>query len=467
MIVGAGPNGLAAAVEIARAGRSVLVLEAGDTIGGGSRTQELTLPGFRHDVCSAIHPMGAASPFFNSLPLADHGLEWVHPPVPLAHPLDDGPAVVVHRSLEETALDVAPDTAAYRKLFGSLVRNADKLGRGFLSPLLRPPKNPFAMAHFGWIAMHRAQSYLGSRFRGERAKAMLAGNAAHALQPLDRPMTMGFALIYNIFAHSVGWPMARGGSQAIVDALASYLTSVGGRIECGVNVKSYGDIPSARTVLFDTSPRQIVSIAGDELPSRYQAKLEKFKYGPAVFKIDWALSDPIPWKGEGAANAGCLHLGGTLEEIAASEAASAAGEHPEKPWTILAQQSLFDPTRAPSGKHTAWSYCHVPNGSTVDMTRIVEDQVERFAPGFRDTILARAVKTAADLETYNANYIGGDIASGMANLGQILGRPVMSPTPHKTPNPKIFICSQSSSPGPGVHGMPGYFAARAALKRLG
>jgi phytoene dehydrogenase-like protein len=353
------------------------------------------------------------------------------------------------------------------KLFGPLVRNADKLGRGFLSPLLRPPKNPFAMAHFGWIAMHRAQKYLGSHFRGERAKAMLAGNAAHALQPLDQPMTMGFALIYNIFAHSVGWPMARGGSQAIVDALASYLTSVGGHIECGVNVKSFKEIPSAKAVLFDVSPRQIVSIAGDELPGRYRAKLEKFKYGPAVFKIDWALSDPIPWKGEGAANAGCLHLGGTLEEIAASEAASAAGEHPERPWTILAQQSLFDPTRAPSGKHTAWSYCHVPNGSTVDMTKIVEDQVERFAPGFRDTILARSIKTAADLETYNANYIGGDIASGMANLGQILGRPVMSPTPHKTPNPKIFICSQSSSPGPGVHGMPGFFAARAALKRLG
>jgi len=466
VVVGAGPNGLSAAVEIARNGGSVLVLEAADTVGGGCRTQELTLAGFKHDVCSAIHPMAAASPFFNSLPLADHGLEWILPPIQIGHPMDDGPAVLVHKSLNHTAQDLGSDERAYHKLFDPLVRNADEIARGFLTPLLRFPKNPIAMARFGLRALPSAQKYLAANFAGDRAKAMLAGNAAHALQPLDRPLTMGFALIYNVLAHSVGWPYPRGGSQSLVDALASYLESLGGRIETGSPVKTFADIPSANAVLFDLSPRQIVEIAGDELPARYRRKLEDFKYGPAVFKIDWALSEPIPWKGEGASQAGCLHLGGTLEEIAESERRSAAGEHPDRPWVILAQQSLFDDTRAPSGKHTAWSYCHVPNGSTVDMTEVVENQVERFAPGFRDTILARATKTAVDLEAYNANYVGGDIASGRANIGQILGRPVMSPSPHKTPNKKIYICSQSSAPGPGVHGMCGYFAAQAALRRL-
>jgi phytoene dehydrogenase-like protein len=467
VVVGAGPNGLSAAVEIARNGGSVLVLEAADTVGGGCRTQELTRRGFKHDVCSAIHPMAAASPFFNSLPLADHGLEWILPPVQIGHPLDDGPAVLVHQSLDQTADELGDDARAYHKLFDPLVRHADKIARGFLGPLLRIPRNPFAMARFGLRALPSAEKYLNSRFKGERAKGMLAGNAAHALQQLDRPLTMGFALIYNIFAHSVGWPYPRGGSQAIPDALASYFMTLGGRIECGTPVKTFADIPSARAVLFDLSPRQIVEIAGDELPARYRRKLEDFKYGPAVFKIDWALSEPIPWKGEGASQAGCLHLGGTLNEIAESERRTAAGEHAERPWVILAQQSLFDPTRAPRGKHTAWSYCHVPNGSTVDMTEVIEAQLERFAPGFRDTIVGRSTKTAAELEAYNPNYVGGDIASGMASLGQIVGRPVMSPSPHKTPNKKIYICSQSAAPGPGVHGMCGYFAAQAALRRLG
>jgi phytoene dehydrogenase-like protein len=465
VIVGAGPNGLSAAVEIARNGHSVHVLEAADAVGGGTRTEELTLPGFRHDSCSAIHPMGAFSPFFRQLPLHEHGLEWIHPDVPLAHPLDDGTAVLVHRSVDQTAENLGPDAKAYRRLMSPLVRNAEKLGGGFLRPLLKP-RHPFAMAKFGLVAIRSAQGFVPSRFEGERARAMFAGNAAHIMLPLDRPLTGAAALVYNIFAHSVGWPLAKGGSQAIADSLASYLRSLGGTIECGRRVTSLEELPPARVVLFDLAPRNILSIAGREFPGRYRNALDRFKYGPGVFKIDWALDAPIPWKAAECAKTACLHLGGTLEEIARSEADTNAGRHPDRPWVIVAQQTLFDPTRAPAGKHTAWGYCHVPSGSNVDMTSVVEDQLERFAPGFRDVVLARSVRTAAEMEQHNATYIGGDISAGAATLKQIIARPVLRWSPHATPNPKFFICSQSSPPGPGVHGMCGYFAARAALRRL-
>ncbi len=465
VVVGAGPNGLAAAVELAHNGKSVLVVEARDTIGGGVRTEEVTLPGFKHDTCSAIHPMGLFSPFFRELPLAQHGLEWIHPEFPLAHPLDDGTAIIVHRSVEETAEGLGVDAAKYRKLMGNFAGNAEKLGRNFLGPMLLRPRYPLPMARFGFYAMPPAK-FLISRFKGERARAMFAGNAAHAILPFNRFVTGGFALIYNIFGHSVGWPMAKGGSQAIADALASYLGAMGGKIECGRPVGNIDELPSSTVVLFDIAPRQVSQIAGSLLPDRYRKTLEKFRYGPAVFKIDWALDGPIPWKAEGAAGAGSLHLGGTYEEIASSEAETAAGRYPDKPWVIVAQQTPFDPSRAPAGKHTAWGYTHVPNGSTRDMTEVVENQVERFAPGFRDLILARASRTAVAIESENAAMIGGDIASGAADLRQLIARPALRWSPHTTPNEKIFLCSQSTSPGPGVHGMCGYYAAKAALKRL-
>lgn len=466
VVVGSGPNGLAAAAEIARNGHSVVVLEAMDRIGGGVRTEELTLPGFKHDVCSGIHPMGAFSPFFNSLPLSEHGLEWVHPEFPLAHPMDDGTSVIVHRSVDETAGELGVDAGAYRRLMGPMVRNVAKLGANFLGPHLLRPRHPIAMAHFGMSALLPTKTLLHRRFKGERARAVLAGNAAHAILPLTKPMTGGFALMYNIFGHSVGFPAPRGGSQAIADSLASYLNGLGATIETGQRISRFSEIPTSRVVIFDVDPRQVSSIAGAHLPDRYRRKLERFRYGPAVFKIDWALDGPIPWKDDRAARAGTLHLGGTFDEIAASEAETAAGKHPERPWVILAQHSTFDDSRAPAGKHTAWGYTHVPNGSTRDVTEIVENQIERFAPGFRDLVLARSIRTAKDIEAYNPTLVGGDIASGATDLKQMIARPVLRWSPHSTPNPKLFLCSQSTPPGPGVHGMCGYFAAKAALKRL-
>ena len=466
VVVGAGPNGLSAAVEIARHQRSVLVIESTPTIGGGARTEELTLPGFRHDVCSAIHPMGLASPLFRRLPLADFGLEWVHPPIPLAHPLDDGTAALVHRSIDDTARTLGPDGDAYRKIMGPLTRHADQLASGFLSPMLRVPRHPFVMARLGRLAMRSAAKTADSVFTADAARALYAGNAAHAIMPLDRLPTGAFGFIYSFLAHAYGWPMARGGSRAIADALGRYLWSLGGRIECGRRVTTFNELPPARVYLFDVTPRQIVRIAGSQFPSSYRRRLERYRYGPAVFKIDWALDAPIPWKAAGCAEAGTLHLGGTFEEIAKSEAAVARGDHAPKPWVIIAQQSLFDSTRAPEGKHTAWAYAHVPNGSTVDMTVAIEDQVERFAPGFRDVVLARSVRFPGDLERDNENLVGGDIACGVADIRQLFFRPVISARSHATAHPGIFLCSSSTPPGPGVHGMCGYWAARAALRRL-
>ncbi len=465
VVVGSGPNGLAAAVTLARAGRSVVVLEAQPTPGGGARSMELTLPGFVHDLCSAIHPLGVGSPFFRSVPLADHGLEWIHPPAPLAHPLDDGTAAVLERSVEATAQALGPDAAAYQRLMGPLVRDAEALFAETLGPL-RPPRHPLVMLRFGLRAIRSAKGLANAWFRGQHARALFGGMAAHSILPLDRVLTSAVGLMLGIAGHAVGWPLPRGGSQKITDALIAYLRSLGGEVVTGWRVEALGELPPARALLFDVVPRNLVRICGERLPARYRRRLERFRHGPAVFKLDWALDGPIPWKAPACTRAATVHLGGTFEEIAAGERAVWDGQHPERPYVLVAQQSLFDPTRAPAGKHTGWAYCHVPHGSTTDMTTIIENQVERFAPGFRDRIRARSVFRPADFERHNANYIGGDITGGIMDAWQTFIRPALRLVPYTTPAANLFICSSSTPPGPGVHGMCGSFAARAALRTV-
>ncbi len=464
VVVGAGPNGLAAAIVLARAGRSVVVREAADTVGGGMRTAELTLPGFRHDVCSAIHPGAVGSPFLRSLPLGDHGLEWIHPPAPLAHPFDDGSAVLLERSVAATAAGLGGDGAAYRRLFEPLVEVADELAGMVLAPLRRP-RNWRAAVRFAASALLPAATLARRRFAGERARGLVAGLAAHSILPLSRPPTGAVGLALGLFGHGFGWPFPRGGSQAIADALASYLRSLGGEIECGSRVESLADLRGAGLVLLDVTPRQFLSLAGEALPSLYRRRLAGYRYGPGAFKLDLALEEPVPWAAEACARAATVHLGGTLDEIARAEAQVARGEHPERPFVLLAQQSLFDGTRAPAGRHTLWAYCHVPNGSTVDMTDRIEGQIERFAPGFRERIVGRHRLGPTALERYNANYVGGDIAGGVLDLRQLLARPVARIVPYSTPLEGVYLCSSSTPPGAGVHGMCGYFAARAALAR--
>ena len=465
LVVGAGPNGLSAAIAIAQTGHSVLVVEGRDTVGGGARSAELTLPGFLHDVCSAIHPLAVGSPFFPTLPLSEHGLEWVHSPSPLAHPLDDGTAVTMEDSVDETAEGLGPDASSYRKLFGPLVRNWDKLSSDVIGPL-RFPRHPLVTARFGLLGLRSAVSVAQSHFEGERARALFAGIAAHSVLPLERPVSAAVGLVLGASGHAVGWPMPRGGAQRIADALASHLTSLGGRIETGVTVDRLEDVPDANVTLLDVTPRQVVSIAGDSLPDRFRRKLEAYRYGPAAFKVDWALDGPVPWTAPECARAGTVHLGGTMAEVAQSEREVWNGRHPEQPFVLLAQPSIFDSSRAPEGKHTAWAYCHVPNGSDFDMTDRIEDQIERFAPGFRERILARSVRPPAALEEYNPNLVGGDIGGGVQDLGQLFSRPVSMFDPYSIPSTEIFICSSSTPPGGGVHGMCGYFAAQAALRRL-
>jgi phytoene dehydrogenase-like protein len=462
VVVGSGPNGLAAAITLAQAGCHVTVLEAEDTIGGGTRSAALTVPGFMHDVCSAIHPMGIASPFFRSLPLEDFGLEWIHPPTPLAHPLDDGSAVLLHRSIDETAAGLGKDGAAWRKLFAPLAADCDTLLDATLRPLL-PPHHPLALARFGWHGMRSVRSTAESYFKGEPARALFAGIGAHSLLPLEAPFSASFALMLGMLGHAVGWPFPRGGSQAIADALTGYLKSLGGTIVTSHRVASVADIPAASTVLFDISPRQLLAIGGDALPAGYRRQLSRYRYGPAAFKVDWALEGPIPWRAPDCAQAATVHLGGALDEIAASERATAAGNHAERPFVLLAQQSLFDVTRAPAGKQTVWAYCHIPNGSVVDMTMQIEDQIERFAPGFRARILARNVLPPMELERHNANYIGGDVVGGANDMRQILARPVAF-NPYAIPVKGWYLCSASTPPGGGVHGMAGFNAAQVALK---
>ena len=465
VVVGAGPNGLAAAVELARAGLSVRVLEAADTVGGGARSAELTLPGFVHDVCSAIHPLGIASPFFRSLPLADHGLEWVEPPAALAHPFDDGGAALLARSPDAAMPTLGEDDERWGRLFAPLVRNPESLLDEILAPL-HVPAHPLTLARFGLRALLPATTVARRSFRGARARGLFAGLAAHSMLPLERPASAAFGLMLGLLGHAVGWPFPRGGSQALSDALASYLRSLGGEIETGRRVESLAELGETRLVVLDVTPRGLLELAGDRLPDRYRRRLERYRYGPGVFKLDWALAGPIPWRADECSRAATVHLGATLEEIAASEAAPAQNRIAERPYVLLAQQSLFDPTRAPAGRHTAWAYCHVPNGSSVDMTERVESQVERFAPGFRERILARSALGPADLERSNPNYVGGDINGGLADLRQLLTRPVARWSPYSTPLPGVFLCSTSTPPGGGVHGMCGFHAARAALRSI-
>ena len=464
IVVGSGPNGLAAAITLAQADRSVLVLEANDTIGGGARSAELTLPGFVHDVCSVAYPLAVGSPFFPGLPLSEHGLEWIHPPAALAHPLDDGTAVVLERSVEETCNGLGRDATAYRKLMAPLVADWNKLAADLLGPV-RPPRHPLAMARFGLRAIRSARGLGEALFRGERARALFAGMAVHSFMPLEKPPTAAFGLVLGITGHAVGWPVPRGGAQSISNGLASHLRSLGGEIVTGTRVESVDELPPARAILLDVTPRQLLSIAGHRLPAEYRRKLHGYRYGPGAFKMDWALDGPIPWKAGECARAGTVHLGGTMAEVAASERAVWEGEHPERPFVLVAQPSLFDPTRAPNGKHTVWAYCHVPNGSTFDMTERIEAQIERFAPGFGERVIGRSIMPPATLEEHNANYIGGDINGGVQDFRQLYTRPTMRLVPYSTPMRGLYICSSSTPPGGGVHGLCGHFAALAALRR--
>ena len=462
VVVGAGPNGLAAAVTLARAGRSVLVLEGGETIGGACRSAALTLPDFLHDVCASAFPLGVASPAFGEFGLERYGLEWAHPGVPLAHPLDGGAAAVLDRDVEATAGRLGPDAAAYRRFAGPLVDAWPRLFPDLLRGP-RPPRHPLLLARFGLGALRSARGLARATFHGEAARALFAGIAAHAALPFDRAASAAVGLVLLAAGHAAGWPVVRGGSQRLVDALAACLRDLGGAIETGRRVATPRDLPPARAVLFDVTPRQLLAIAGDRLPPAYRRRLEAFRYGPGVFKVDWALAGPIPWQAPECAKAGTVHVGGTLEEIAAAEAAPWRGEHAERPFVLVVQPSIADPTRAPAGRHVAWGYCRVPNGSTVDMTRRIEAQVERFAPGFGDLVLARRARGPADLERDNPNLVGGDIAGGATDLWQLARRPVFGTTPWAMPVPGWYLCSASTPPGPGVHGMCGYNAARALL----
>jgi phytoene dehydrogenase-like protein len=474
VVVGAGPNGLVAAITLARAGWDVTVFEADARPGGGLRSGELTLPGVVHDVCSAIHPLAVGSPAFreiaqSGLTLADHGLEWIHPEVPVAHPLDGARAAVLHRSLDETADGLGADAAAYRRLFGPLVDAGLDLTDGLLSPLTIPPKHPVALARFGAVGVLPAHMVARHGFDTDEARGLFAGLAAHSMLSLTSPVTSGYGLMLGVLAHVVGWPMARGGSQQIADALVAVLEQLGGTVECGRRIESLDELPAADAVLLDLTPRQVLSIAGDRVPQRYRRALTRFRYGPGVFKVDWALDGPIPWANPDCALAGTVHLGGTLGEIAASESDVVARRHPERPYVLLAQQSVFDATRvdttrAPMGTQTAWGYCHVPHGSTFDMTERIERQVERFAPGFRDRIVARHTMDTRAMERHDANYIGGDINGGVADLRQFVRRPTLGLHPWTTPMDGVYLCSSSTPPGGGVHGMCGWHAAHDVLR---
>ncbi|MFO0728154.1 MAG: NAD(P)/FAD-dependent oxidoreductase [Myxococcota bacterium] len=466
IVVGSGPNGLAAAVRLAQAGRSVLVLEAAEEIGGGTRSAALTRPGFLHDVCSAAHPLGVLSPYFQTLPLGEHGLRFLRPPASVAHPMDEGPAVMLWPSVEETAAGLGIDASAYQRFVAPWLRNPHGLLADILGPL-RLPKHPFLLARFGLSALRSATGLARARFAGPRARALFAGCAAHAIQPLEHAATAALGLLFLMTGHVEPWPVVAGGSRAIAQALASLLQSLGGVIETGRRVDRLAALPPAKVVLFDTSPRELSRIAEDALPLTYRQRLGRYRYGPGVFKLDWALDGPVPWRDPACLSASTVHLGGTLEEIAAAERAMWRGEHPERPYLIFCQQSLFDETRAPKGQHTGYAYCHVPAGSDVDLTEVVEAQVERFAPGFRDRILARHARTALAIERYQPSYVGGAITGGIADLGQLFTRPVARWDPYSTPNPRLFLCSHATPPGGGVHGMCGYFAAESALRRLG
>lgn len=511
VVVGAGPNGLAAAVRLAQEGLSVLVVEANEMIGGGTRSAELTLPGYTHDICSAIHPLGLGSPFFCQLPLDKHGLHWIQPEVPLAHPLDGGEAaalrrsagtskdsergqpcprdpvainaaqpdvaqktlplsaqrddhVQIERSLRETAAALGRDGAAYEGLFRGLALNWEILSAEFLKPMLHWPRHPFKLARFSLRALRSASGLAKAQFKEDPARALFCGLAAHSFLPMEQRASAAFGLVLGMLGHAVGWPLPRGGAQRIADALAAHFRALGGEIATGTRVERLDQLPLSRSVLLDVTPLQLLLIAGDKLPASYARRLGKFCHGPGVFKLDYALSAPIPWKSSVCARAGTVHVCGTLGEIAASERVVAEGKAPERPFVLLAQPSLFDETRAPEGRHTAWAYCHVPHGSNFDMTERVERQIERFAPGFRDCILARHTMNCAEMEQRNANLVGGDISGGATDLWQLIARPVFSSAPYRTPVPGLYLCSSSTPPGGGVHGMCGFHAAEIAIR---
>lgn len=463
IVVGSGPNGLAAAIVLQQAGKSVLLVEAKPTIGGGMRTAELTLPGFHHDIGSAIHPLGADSPFFKALPLNRFGLEFITPPVAAAHPFDEGSAALLTGSVSDTARLLGTDARAYERLMTQPVRDWPGLAPDLLGPLTFP-KHPLAFAQFGLKALPSAQVLADLYFKTDAARGLWAGMAAHSMQPFTNLTTASVALVLLLLGHRVGWPLPRGGSQKIADALAGYFVSLGGHIQANTPVRSLGQLPSAHAILLDITPRQVLAIAGERLSPLYRWQLSRYRYGMGIFKMDWALDGPVPFTNPDCHRAGTIHIGGSLEEIAAGERAIANGQHPDKPFVLLAQQSRFDDSRAPAGKHTVWAYCHTPNGSRVDQTEVMERQIERFAPGFRERILGRHVMDTAAVETWNENYIGGDINGGVQDATQLFTRPALRFSPYRTSAKGIYICSSSTPPGGGVHGMGGYHAARRALQ---
>jgi len=465
VVVGAGPNGLAAAIALAREGASVAVLEGADSIGGGTRTAESTLPGFLHDVCAGAHPLGILSPFFRELPLAEHGLQWVRPAASVAHPLDDRPAVMLWRSLDRTCEGLGRDGPAYRRLLEPFLSDPHGLLRDALAPL-GIPRKPASFLRLGAAGVWPA-TWLGrALFREEAARALFAGCASHSLLPLSKLLTSAMALLFTIAGHVEEWPVARGGSGAITRALESHLVSLGGVVSTGSWVRSAADLPAARVFLFDTDPMQLATVAEGALPAGYRRRLRRFRYGPGVFKVDWALDGPIPWSDPHCLEASTVHVSGTMAETAASEAAMWRGDHAQRPFLIVVQQSQFDSTRAPAGKHTGYAYCHVPHGSTFDMTERIEAQVERFAPGFGDRILARHTSDTQAFQRMNPNCVGGAITGGAADVWQMFTRPVARIDPYATPHPRLFLCSASTPPGGGVHGMCGYYAARSALRQI-
>lgn len=465
-IIGSGPNGLSAAIVLAQAGLDVQVFEAEPTVGGAARTLELTLPGFHHDFGSAVHPLAAGSPFFNSLPLENYGLEWIHPSAPLAHPLDDGSAVLLERDMDEASAALGEDGDAWRKLMQPLATNWPEFSGEILRPVLAVPKHPLLLARFGLNALLPATTVARHQFRGERTRALFAGLAAHSFLSLDQPLSASFGLVLGVAAHAVGWPIPRGGAQSIADALAAHLAALGGKIHVSRRIERLEDLPAADLILCDITPRQLLALAGS--PSRlspvYRRRLAEYRYGPAAFKVDYALSHPIPWNAPECARSATVHLGGTLDQVAASEAAMASGRIAERPFVLLSQPTLFDPSRAPEGKHIAWAYCHVPNGCREDMLPRIEAQIERFASGFSDCILARRVFSPADLEARDMNLVGGDINGGAMDARQFLFRPTRRG--YRTSVPNLYLCSSSTPPGGGVHGMCGFNAATLALRNL-
>lgn len=465
VVVGSGPNGLAAAITLAQAGRRVLVLEAEDEPGGAMRSGPLVGEGYVNDLGSAIHPLGRASPFLKTLDLERHGLRWITPPAAVGHPLDHGRAAIAWNDLDRTVADLGADGPAYRQMAEPLIARFDDLLDLSLHPLLRIPRHPFFAARFGLQAVLPATVLARQRFSTDAGQALFAGHAGHSVLPLSAPLTSSFGLMFAATPHVVGWPFPQGGSASLAAAMVAELRSLGGEVECGRPVESMADLPPADTVIFALTPIQVLRITGSHLPARYRRSLAGFRYGPAVFKLDHALDGPIPWADERLHQTATVHVGGTLAEIAEAESAVARGHHPDRPFLILAQQSLFDDTRAPEGRHTCWVYCHVPNGSTVDMTEKIEAQIERFAPGFRDRITSRHKTDSVALEGWNRSLVGGDIGGGSLSGLQLLARPRLSLDPYATPDPRLYIGSASTPPGGGVHGMAGHNAARSALAR--